>query len=323
MVKKFLDEPEGDDPSPKHNGPQSNAAKMLDIDVSAPLRKDEMLQETKEYKMQTREDVEREDRRKARQAKKEEKEAKKKARADKKLADLGEHDMLFDDSTTTGSSKKSSSKREKKEKKEKKSSRKDSKESKSDAIDMHADLLGSSDDLLMGGNTTASGPVMGSSGGMSDLLDSMDLGDSTQSTPAPAESSLMEDEAKVKKKKKKEKDSSAESNVCSRITSSGADKNAYEEALTGSGCGCLASCKIKISKDKIQQAIEQIAAHLKVEMVDCVPGAVSFFGVVDGTHPIGVLIKARSSGVSVEVRSFNDEFVAAVLEEAKICASKL
>ena len=78
----------GDDPSTKHNGPQSDAAKMLDIDVSAPLRKDEMLQvldsawwcvpkhggfvlqETKEYKMQTREDVEREDRRKARQAKK-------------------------------------------------------------------------------------------------------------------------------------------------------------------------------------------------------------------------------------------------------------
>jgi len=276
--------------------------------------------------------IEREDRRKARQQKKEEKEAKKKAREDAKLADMGDNDMLFADTTDATASKKSSSKKDKKDKKDKKH-KKDKREKKTDhesggADLVDGDLLGS--DLLMGGNSTAGAPAMSSSGGMADLLDSMDLGASIQSA-APGEAPLIEFTAPVEKKKKKKKskeaaagdDRSAGADVCSRISSSGATKDMYEEALLGSGCECLANCKIKMAQEKIQSAIEQIAAHLQVEMVDCVPGAVSFFGKVDGVHPIAVLIKARSSGVSIEVRSYNQDFVSAVLEEAKVCASKI
>merc|ERR1712022_47522 len=64
VVKKFLDEPDGDD-SPKGGQSKSgrtDADDALDIDISAPLRKDEILKEIKEYKMMTAEDVEREQR---------------------------------------------------------------------------------------------------------------------------------------------------------------------------------------------------------------------------------------------------------------------
>lgn len=300
VVKKFLEEPEGD-LSPQH----TNA---LDIDLSQPLKKDEALKATQEYKMMTKEDVEREDRRKARQAKKEERESRRKKKDDAKLAEMGDMDMLVQDKPSKSKKSKKGDKPDKSEKSEKKAKKSRAAPAAAPAED---DLFG---DLLMG-NTTGTGP---SPGGMDDLLASMDLGGS----PAPA--------APAPEKKKKKKDRSPEKSsragaesVCARVSAAGASKQRFEEAVTGDGCKFLASCKIKVQKEKIQTAIEQIAAHLRVEMVDCVPGAVSLFGEVDGEHPLAVLIKARSSGVSIEVRSYSDEFVAAILEEAKLCASKI
>jgi len=303
VIKKFLDEPESDPNSPTK---PSNA---LDIDLSAPLRKDEQLRETQEYKMQTREDVEKAERQKERQRRKDEKTEKKKARDDAKLTELGNSDMLV-----APQEKKSSKKEKKSSKKEKKTKT----ASKAPTATPEDDLFG---DLLMS-NSSAAAPC---SGGLDDLLASMDLNTSTAAA-APKETLKKEKkekkESKSSKKPKKAK-SSELPDLCSRISSAGATKEAYETALTSGSCSAVASCKIKVPKEKIQSAIEQIAAHLQVEMVDCVPGAVSFFGEVDGKHALAVLIKARSSGVSIDVRSYSDDFVAAILEEAKVCASKI
>eukprot|EP00656_Telonema_subtile_P003385 TRINITY_DN11549_c0_g1_i2.p1 TRINITY_DN11549_c0_g1~~TRINITY_DN11549_c0_g1_i2.p1 ORF type:complete len:632 (-),score=227.88 TRINITY_DN11549_c0_g1_i2:103-1998(-) len=309
VVKKFLDaEPEGDLASPHRH------ADVLDIDLSQPLKKDEVLRETQAYKMTTREDVERDEARKARQAKKDERDARRKAREDAKLSQMGDTDMLVGEAKKT--KKKKGEKSEKKQKKSR-SHADPAPAARAPAAAAEDDLFG---DLLMG-NSTAAAPA---GNGMDDLLASMDLGSS--SIEAPAKPSPAKPSASPEKKKKKKKDKSTENgsgSVCSRVSSAGANKESYEDALTGSDCKSLASCKIKVPKEKIQSAIEQIAAHLQVEMVDCVPGAVSFFGQVDGQHPLAVLIKARSSGVSIEVRSYDDDFVAAILEEAKICASKI
>jgi AP-3 complex subunit delta-1 len=98
VVKKFMDEPEGND-NPTHvgrsQGVRSKADDALDIDLSGPLRKDEMLKETKEYKMQTAEDVEREIAKKERAKRRQEKEARRKEREDKKLDQMGDVDMLM------------------------------------------------------------------------------------------------------------------------------------------------------------------------------------------------------------------------------------
>ena len=54
--------------------------------------------------------------------------------------------------------------------------------------------------------------------------------------------------------KKKDKDAAAvapAAGVCSRISSTGATKEAFEAALTNSECQCLASCKIKLPQEKI------------------------------------------------------------------------
>eukprot|EP00658_Telonema_sp_P-2_P028692 TRINITY_DN2193_c0_g3_i1.p1 TRINITY_DN2193_c0_g3~~TRINITY_DN2193_c0_g3_i1.p1 ORF type:complete len:825 (-),score=271.24 TRINITY_DN2193_c0_g3_i1:143-2617(-) len=308
VVKKFLDEP-----SDVFDSPGSLPSNALDIDVSAPLRKDEVLKEVQAYEMMTKEDVERKQRQEERQHKREEKEARRKAREDAKLVDLGATDML----DVGDSGKKKKSKKDKKSKKEKKE--------RGEPAPAMVVGAGAENDFMMG-DLLMSHPVSSTNtvSDMDDLMASMDLGGSRPQPASDQERSSPEKKSKKEKKPKKEKKEKVNGgSVCSRISSGGGSKDDYEDALTNGTCASLASCKIKLPKDKIQMAIEQIAVHLQVEMVDCIPGAVSFFGKVDRKHALAVLIKARSSGVSIEVRSYSPEFVAAVLEEAKVCASKI
>ena len=58
-------------------------------------------------------------------------------------------------------------------------------------------------------------------------------------------------------------------------------------------------------------------------MVDCVPGTVAFFGKVDGSHPLALLIKAKSSGISITVKSYDEGFANEVLTEANGVAAGL
>merc|ERR1712086_1164268 len=232
VVKKFMDEPDGDD-SPQSRG---NSKDALDIDLSGPLRKDEVLKETKEYKMTTAEDAERDHAKAERAKKREEKSNRRKKRDEEKLEEMGDEDMLMGDQKPKKSSTrdKKSSKKEVKEKK--------SKKVKKDKADPDDDLMGD----LLGSNTTAPAKPSNS---MDDIFSSMDISSSATD--------------------KKAKKSRAPVTLTSRISAAGATKDAYEAALTGGSCGCAASGKIKLPKEKIQLAIEQIAAHLHVEMVDC------------------------------------------------------
>ena len=95
-----------------------------------------------------------------------------------------------------------------------------------------------------------------------------------------------------------------------------ASKEEFAAAVTGGSCGHLSSVKVKVPPEKMKWAIEAIAAILRVDMIECVAGAASFFGNTTAGQPVAVLVKAKSSGLALEIRSFDENFVSSLTAEA-------
>jgi len=100
------------------------------------------------------------------------------------------------------------------------------------------------------------------------------------------------------------------------VTPSKASKEEFADAVTGGSSGHLSSVKVKVPPEKMKWAIEAMAEILNVSMIECVAGAASFFGTTTAGQPVAVLVKAKSSGLALEIRSFDENFVASLSAEA-------
>lgn len=93
-------------------------------------------------------------------------------------------------------------------------------------------------------------------------------------------------------------------------------KDAYATAVTSPGCGSLSSVKLSVPPEKMKWAIEAMADILHVSMIECVSGAASFSGMTTTGQIVAALVKAKSSGLLLEVRSFDEDFTASLTTEA-------
>jgi len=95
-----------------------------------------------------------------------------------------------------------------------------------------------------------------------------------------------------------------------------ATKETFAAAVSSPTCKFLSSTKLAMPPDKMAWGIESLAEILHVELIECVSGAASFYGVTSAGQPVAVLVKAKSSGLALEVRSFDENFVQSLTAEA-------
>jgi len=100
------------------------------------------------------------------------------------------------------------------------------------------------------------------------------------------------------------------------VAQPGVAKDAFTSAVAGPNCAHLSTTKLSVPPQQMKRGIEVIASALHVTMIEVVSGAASFFGLTTAGQPVAVLVKAKSSGLVLEVRSFDENFVASLVAEA-------
>jgi len=370
-VKSVLDEPEGDE-SPAANKKKGD---VLDIDINAPLRMDEVLPEMKGYGRQTADmfapvDSPKKDKKK--KSKKEEKKEKKGKKSKEEelieAAKKGKSEKKKKDKKTKGDdvvdfveaapepvveAPKKKEKKEKKDKKEKKS--KSDSTSSGDVPTGKATLL-CKNELISVNITFESVPNNAKqvcipfvfknvgSAQVSDVSfqtkDSMNTklvnfsGSATDSFSLPPGATMVrklhfgcDSFARTQKLQGNATFSGPAGPgsidfqlviPCSAFVTPAPNtsKEDFTAAVTGQDCQHLSSVKIPVPPPKMKWAIEAIAEILHVTMIECVSGAASFYGTTTSGQPVAVLVKAKSSGLTLEVRSFDEHFVASLTAEA-------